>query len=180
MLNYKSKDVKNKNNKNILGDIKTIIEYTKPDIVYTHSLTDRHQTHVATAIRVIEAFREIDIGIRPKKLYGCEVWGSLDWLGQEDKVVFDVSNNVNISQALVGVFNSQICDDKRYDIATIARREANATFSKIATEKGAKFVNYAMDMTNIIGASNKEILNYLDYQIENFKRKSHYNVTKLL
>ena len=78
-------------------------------------------THVAAALRVICALRSFPDDLHPEKLYGCEVWRSLDWLCDEDKVVFDVSAYPNISAALIGVFDSQITGGKRYDLAAPAR-----------------------------------------------------------
>ena len=36
----------------------------------------------------------------------------------EDKVAFDVAAHENLAAALLGVFDSQICGGKRYDLAT--------------------------------------------------------------
>ena len=56
------------------------------------------------------------------------MWRDLDWLMDADKVVFDVSAHENLQAALLGVFDSQICGGKRYDLATMGRRRANATY----------------------------------------------------
>ena len=40
----------------------------------------------------------------------------------------DVSGRDNLAAAMNGVFDSQIAGGKRYDLATIGRRAANATF----------------------------------------------------
>ena len=77
---------------------------------------------------MIAAIRRCPPAERPEKLYGCEVWRDLDWLTDEDKVVFDVSAHENLQAALLGVFDSQICGGKRYDLATLGRRRAHATY----------------------------------------------------
>ena len=62
-----------------------------PEIVYTHNLADKHDTHVAVALRTIApsaACRPAS----PEKVYSLEVWRGLDWLCDEDKVCFDTSN----------------------------------------------------------------------------------------
>ena len=96
--------------------------------VYTHNLADKHDTHVAVALRVIAAIRSLPEADRPRQLYGCEVWRDLDWMMDGDKVAFDVSAHENLQAALLGVFDSQICGGKRYDLASMGRRRANATY----------------------------------------------------
>ena len=66
---------------------------------------------------------------RPAQLYGCEVWRDLDWMLDEEKVVFDLSAHESLQAALLGVFDSQICGGKRYDLATQGRRRAHATYA---------------------------------------------------
>ncbi|MFP4541109.1 MAG: hypothetical protein ACLFR7_05730, partial [Opitutales bacterium] len=65
---------------------------------------------------------------RPERVLGCEVWRGLDWMPDDEKVPLDVSGNLELAQQLNGVFDSQIVGGKRYDLATIGRRRANATF----------------------------------------------------
>ena len=44
---------------------------------------------------VIEALRELPPSQHPEHLYGCEVWRSLDWMVDEDKVLLDASSREN-------------------------------------------------------------------------------------
>ncbi len=81
--------------------------------------------------------RELPRGQRPKKVWGCEVWRNLDWLADDDKVLMDVSGHEHLAAALNGMFDSQIPGGKRYDLATLGRRRANATFLEShATDAG--------------------------------------------
>ena len=112
----------------LTGDIINILLVCKPKIVLTHNLADRHETHVSTALRTIFALRNIPDDVKPEKVYAMEVWRSLDWLNDEDKLIFDTVMHPNIANAVLGVFDSQICGGKRYDLAAIGRRRANATF----------------------------------------------------
>ena len=45
-----------------------------------------------------------------------------------DKVAMNLSEHENLQSALLGVFNSQIAGGKRYDLASMGRRRANATY----------------------------------------------------
>ena len=59
--------------------------------MYTHNLADKHETHVAVALRTIAAIRGLPEEERPARLLGCEVWRDLDWMLDEEKVVLDLS-----------------------------------------------------------------------------------------
>ena len=86
---------------------------------------------LAVALRVIEAIRRLDQAERPARLVGCEVWRALDWIVDSDKVQMNVSAHENLQFALLGVFDSQIAGGKRYDLASMGRRRANATYFEV-------------------------------------------------
>lgn len=127
-LGCTSSEVKSGGKAEITAAIKEIILACSPQVVYTHNLADKHDTHVAVALRTIAALRDIDPSLRPRKLYGTEVWRSLDWLCDDEKVVFDASACPNIAMALLGLFDSQVSGGKRYDLGALGRRRANAVF----------------------------------------------------
>ena len=150
LLNYKSADIKTPGNKMLVSEITDIIKSAKPDTVYTHNLADKHDTHVCTALRVIEALRSIPENERPKKVYGLEVWRGLDWMCDEDKALFDTSKNPNMASALVGIFDSQVSGGKRYDLAALGRRVANATFFASHAVDDCDSMTYGVDMTDFV------------------------------
>jgi LmbE family N-acetylglucosaminyl deacetylase len=133
-----------------VDDLVTLLEATRPEVVYTHNLCDKHDTHIAVAWRVIAAIRRAPAEARPSRLYGCEVWRDLDWLVDREKVAFDLSAHQNLQAALVAVFDSQISGGKRYDLATWGRRKANATYAASHGTDQAEFVGYAMDLTPLV------------------------------
>ena len=102
------------------------------------------------AVKVIEAIRRLPAGDRPRRLYGCEVWRDLDWLLDEDKVAFDCSAQENLQMALVGLFDSQVSGGKRYDLATMGRRRAHATYHASHQTDVAAGLVFAMDLTPVI------------------------------
>ncbi len=161
LLDYPSSAVKGGDSALVLADLSKLIKYTKPEVIYTHNLADKHDTHVGVALRVIEAIRSLEVADRPQKLYGCEVWRDLDWIVDEDKVTFDVTPKENLQAALLGVFDSQISGGKRYDLATMGRRRANATYFE---SHGTDVVNgmiYAIDLTPLINDVELKIQTYL-------------------
>lgn len=149
-LGYPSSALKSPENPLPAHDLLEILRATRPEVIYTHNLADKHETHVAVVSAVIQAIRKLPADERPRQLLGCEVWRSLDWLGDSEKVILDVSGHDHLAAALNGIFDSQIAGGKRYDLATSGRRAANATFLEShATDKSTQ-VTFAMDLTPLI------------------------------
>jgi LmbE family N-acetylglucosaminyl deacetylase len=150
MLDYPSITIKDASHSGPVEDIANLIRAAKPQVIYTHNLADKHDTHVAVALRVIEALRRLDQAERPARLIGCEVWRSLDWMVDPDKVLMNFSDHENLQLALLGVFDSQIAGGKRYDLATMGRRRANATYFESHGVDEMTGLSYGMDMTPLM------------------------------
>ncbi|MGQ9617703.1 MAG: PIG-L deacetylase family protein [Candidatus Aminicenantia bacterium] len=179
-LNYPSSHLKEASNRDVIEDIKEIVSIAKPEIVYTHNLADKHDTHLAVALKTILALRELPPDKKPKKLYGCEVWRSLDWMVDKDKVVLDVSGFPHLESALLGVFDSQIGGGKRYDLATVGRRRANATYLSTHEVDVSESVIYAMEMTPLILDKNLDLKELVSSFVERFKEDLIRKIEKLL
>jgi LmbE family N-acetylglucosaminyl deacetylase len=149
-LHFTSSQVKNPNEPGVAGDLEKILLAAKPEIVYLHNPADKHDTHVAVVLRSIAALRAIRGEVRPRKVYGCEVWRDLDWLPDEDKEALPVSARSNIAAALVGVFDSQVTGGKRYDLATSGRRLAEATYFASHGTDVETALTFAMDLTPLV------------------------------
>lgn len=150
LLNYSSSEIRDPEEANPRADLVDILNASKPRFVYTHNFADKHTTHVGVVSRTVEAIREMDAADRPEKLYGCEVWRDLDWMPDEDKVEFDVEGHENLEMALLGVFDSQDCGGKRYDLASLGRRRANATYAESHETDVTDSMIFAMDLTPLI------------------------------
>ncbi len=90
LLDFPSRIVKDFSNSAPVDDIAALLKSMRPQIVYTHNLADKHDTHVAVALRTIAAIRSLPVSERPQKLFGCEVWRALDWMQDADKVSMNV------------------------------------------------------------------------------------------
>ena len=150
MLSHPSKEVKDAGNLKIVEELADLIRKAKPKYLYTHNLADKHETHVATALKVIAALRTLSPEERPEKVYGCEVWRDLDWVCDDEKVYLDCGAHPNLMRCLSAVFDSQIVGGKRYDLAAEGRRLANATFSASHACDTYSALNYAMDLTPLM------------------------------
>lgn len=168
LMDYPSSAVKNSKDVAPVEDLLAVFKAAHPEFVYTHNLADKHDTHVATGLRVIEAIRRLPPVERPHKLYGCEVWRSLDWLLDSDKVPFDLSLHENLQSALLGVFDSQICGGKRYDLASMGRRKANATYFETHGLDTARGLSFGMDLTPLIEDDTRSIQEFIQAHIARF------------
>ena len=168
-LDYPSAVATDKRDRHVVEDLKQLISAASPEVIYTHNLADKHDTHVATALRVIEALRSLPAAARPGRLYGCEVWRALDWLNDDDKMVFNVEGHENLETALVGVFDSQINGGKRYDLATTGRRRANATYLSSHRVDASASAIYAMDLTPLMSDVKLDVSRYVRGFVERFE-----------
>jgi len=149
-LDHPSAHVKDAASTVVMDDLVAILEATQPREVYTHNLGDKHETHVGTLMKLVAAIRRLPKGRRPQKLVGCEVWRDLDWMNDKDKVVMNLDGHENLADALMGVFDSQICGGKRYDLATRGRRKAHATYFESHATDANENLSFGMDLTPLL------------------------------
>ncbi len=171
ILDYPSKIIKDGTNSQPVEDLAALLKAAKPQVVYTHNLADKHDTHVGVALRVIAAIRSLEAAGRPHKLYGCEVWRDLDWMVDSDKVPFNVSEHEALQAALLGVYDSQIAGGKRYDLASMGRRRANATYFEshgVDTNTG---VTYGIDLTELVTTDSLPVEAYIQSFIQRFAQE---------
>ena len=180
LLDYTSSAVKDPKGREVIEELKELITAARPKVVYTHNLADKHDTHIGVVTKVVRAIRELPEDVRPENLYGCEVWRNLDWVNDDEKVMFDVSAHPNISAALVEVFDSQICGGKRYDLATVGRRLANATYSASHGVDAVTSLSYGMDLTPLIKDTSLDIIEYVQGYITRFSQDVTAKISKAL
>lgn len=168
LLDYPSSMVKDMHDQSSISDLIAILKATRPQIVYTHNLADKHDTHIGVVLKTITAVRALPESERPEKLYGCEVWRDLDWLDDDQKVVFNVSERDNLQMALIGLFDSQIAGGKRYDLAVMGRRRANATYFASHSVDNASGLAFALDMTPLIHNPDLDISDFIAAHINQF------------
>lgn len=149
-LAHPSSDVKQAGHAAVTADLAAIFGGCRPEVVYLHQPADKHDTHVACFLRCIEALRALPRDRRPARVLGVEGWRDLDWLADNEKVAMDASANPELAAKLVGVFESQIAGGKRYDLAAMGRRLANATFFNSHATDATNAISLAMDLTPLV------------------------------
>ncbi len=178
-LDYSSSAVKDPHDTHVMGDLKRLIAAAKPRVIYTHNLADKHDTHVAVTLRLIQALRDLPAEARPQHLYGCEVWRNLDWLNDDDKVIFNVDGHENLATSLVGLFDSQVAGGKRYDLATLGRRRANATYLASHGVDESTSLIFAIDLTPVMDPK-VDVKEYTLGYIDRFAKEVSARIAKLV
>ena len=179
LLGHSSAAVKTAPAKQIVDELAELVTVSQPEVVYTHNPADKHDTHVAVALRTIDALRLVPESRRPTAVYGCEVWRDLDWLPDADKVTFDVSQRQNLARALMGVYDSQVSGGKRYDLAVAGRRLAHATFSASHEVDLAEALTYAIDLTPLIRDPALDIATFVVDHLTRLAREISTRITTL-
>ncbi len=179
LLDYPSQAIKDASNLHPIEDLARILLATHPRTVFTHNLADKHDTHVSTTLRTIAAIRSLPAAERPEKLYGCEVWRDLDWLADADKIALDLGGHENLQAALLGVYDSQISGGKRYDLASLGRRRANATYLESHGVDTSSGLTNAMDLTPLIQSMDADINTFVREHIQRFAQDVADRLTRL-
>ncbi|RPJ60308.1 MAG: PIG-L family deacetylase [Acidobacteria bacterium] len=177
-LDYSSSAVKDAKQTGVQEDLLAILQAAQPTIVYLHNLADKHDTHVAVALRAISALRRLDPNARPTKVYGCEVWRDLDWVIDSEKQALPVSTYPNLAAALVGIFDSQVSGGKRYDLAIAGRRLANATFLASHETDEETSVTYAMDLTPLVSDPGLSISDFVTGHLDRLIQEIKGRISK--
>lgn len=168
-LAHPSADVKRPGVAGVRADLAAVFGACAPAVVYLHQPADKHDTHVAVLLRCLEALRALPRERRPHRVLGCEVWRDLDWLADPAKVALDCSAHPELAAALLRVFDSQVSGGKRYDLAALGRRAANATFHASHTTDRVSAVTWAMDLTALVQNETLPPLDFVLNHVERFR-----------
>jgi LmbE family N-acetylglucosaminyl deacetylase len=156
-LAHSSAAVKRPAQAEVAADLRQIFAACRPEVVYLHNPADKHDTHVAVFLRCLQAIRSLPKAQRPRQVLGCEVWRDLDWLPDTEKVALDVSDRPRLARSLLAVFKSQVDGGKRYDLATLGRRAAHATYQTQGVTDATAALTLAMDLTVLARVDSLEV-----------------------
>jgi LmbE family N-acetylglucosaminyl deacetylase len=170
-LMHSSSDVKKAGHPGVRADLEAIFGVVQPQVLYLHNPADKHDTHVASCLRTLQAIRSLPKDRRPKRVLGCEIWRDLDWLNDADKQVLPVDRFKNLAAALNGVYDSQITGGKRYDIAVAGRRTAHATFFESHATDKTDALAFAMDLTPLVEDDKLDVVEYTMGFIRHFEKE---------
>ncbi len=97
-----------------------------------------------------------------------------------DKVVFRLDERENIAASLVGVFDSQIAGGKRYDLATMARRRAHATYHQSHSVDARQMINFGVDLTPLVYDDKLDPAEYIGRFVQRFANDVSGRIRKLV
>lgn len=168
-LGYPSQAIKNPADDRLEDELFAILQACRPKVVYTHNPADKHATHIGVLLATLKAIRKLPFAERPQTVYGCEVWRGLDWLPDHRKVILDVSGQDKLATELLGGYQSQIAGGKRYDLAELARRRANATFLDTHATDNFDSVSYAIDLTPLCHNDSLDVVEFISTVIDEYR-----------
>jgi len=168
-LAHPSADVKRAEHPGLAADLAAVFSGCSPEAVYLHNPMDRHDTHVAVFRRCLEALRSLPARRRPPRVFGCEVWRDLDWAEDADKVALDSGRRPELAARLLACFDSQIAGGKRYDLGTLGRRAANATFHTSHATDRFQGITWALDLLPLLDDRGPGAEAYVEERLARFR-----------
>jgi LmbE family N-acetylglucosaminyl deacetylase len=177
-LNHSSPEVKEVATSRLKSDLVQLLKATRPEVVYTHNPADKHDTHLAVVFTALAALRDLAPEERPRTVFGCEVWRGLDWMDDADKVALDVGRRETLSLALIGVYDSQVEGGKRYDLATIGRRRANASYFQSHETDEVDELTFAMDLTPLVRDDGIDVADFVLGHVDKFRASVECKINK--
>ena len=149
-LAHPSSAVRQADRSQVVAELTQILEIARPEVLYLHNPADRHETHIAVLLACLEALRNLPASALPKEVYGCEVWGDLDWVPSSHVVRLPCPASETLGTSLLRCFQSQVEGGKRYDRAAVGRRHAQATFGNPTQPDSAEEVVLALDLRPLL------------------------------
>ncbi len=136
----------------VLKDIQKILAEVQPDVVYTHNVFDKNPIHQRLAQIVIDAIMLMEEDARPRLVYGCELHRALNWLPDRYKVTFDLSDNKELQNRLIGVYDTRAEQSRNYVKAVLGRKMANATFitGDATSDDEERLIWYGINLTPVV------------------------------
>lgn len=178
-LGYPSADVKQPGHAGVRADLATIFSACRPQVVYLHQPLDKHDTHVAVLLRCLDAIRALPANQRPPRVLGIEAWRGLDWLMDDEKIALDCSAHPALKLPIMQIFASQIAGGKRYDIAAIGRRQANATFHTAHASDQFTEVAWAIDLTPLVKNDSLSVAEFAQARVDRLRDDVATRLAKL-
>ena len=177
-LAHPSAEIRGTGRKDLTTDLLQILKAAKPKVLYLHNPADRHETHLAVLLASLDALRQLPSGERPLEIYGCEVWGDLDWVPATKAVRLSCSAPADFGPSLLRVFRSQV-DGKRYDLAAAGRRRAQATFADAYKPDQAEEVVLALDLKPLVESPKLSLTDFVSALTGEFQKQTLDRIRRL-
>ena len=179
LLDFTSADVKTPMAPPIVADLAAILSAARPEIVYTHNLADKHDTHVGTALRGDRGLPHAARGpaaVRSPRRRGLagprlDVRSGQGGPRRAGPREPDRGPPRGVRLADHG--------GKRYDLATAGRQRAHATYHQSHRLDATVALTFAMDLTPLVQSDTLDPLAYAKGYIERFAAEVTDRVRRL-
>ena len=178
-LGFPSAEIRHGPNPALVGDLLQILKATAPQVLYLHNPADRHETHLAVLSASLAALRQLPASSRPKEIYGCEVWGDLDWVPSSKIVRLSCPAPEDFGPSLLRCFRSQVEGGKRYDLAAAGRRRAQATFADAYSPDQAQEVVLALDLLPLLESGAPSLAEFVSGLINEFREQATDRIKRM-
>lgn len=179
-LAYSSSDVRTDRCDEIEEELVRLLMAARPRYMFIHNPADRHETHLGACLRALGAIRRLPEKDRPEKVYGMEVWRSLDWLSSKERLIFDTAKHPEVASKVITAFESQCTPLKRFDLAALGRRLGNATFQAPRDNDPTNSCNLGVDLTPLIQDPSLDIKEFTLNLIRNFYQEAEELLTRFV
>ncbi len=151
--NLESAELKNPvEQKKLLQKMQDLLVSLNLERLYIHNPFDRHVTHVASSLLVLNALRLLPQAKRPKLCLGGELWRSLDWILPKYRIIEDVSSRFELQKTLLEMFPSQTESGKSYVEAMLGRRRSNAVLIESHSVDKAVYVETFLNLESFLNS----------------------------
>jgi LmbE family N-acetylglucosaminyl deacetylase len=178
-LGFSSAEIRQGPNPALVADLLQLLKATQPKVVYLHNPADRHETHIAVLSASLAALQQLPAASRPKEVYGCEVWGDLDWVPSSRIVRLPCPAPEDFGPSLLRCFRSQVDGGKRYDLAAAGRRKAQATFADAYSPDQAQEVVLALNLLPLLEHGAPSLQDFVSGLINEFRQQTTERIQKI-
>jgi len=177
-LAHPSHEIRGPGRTSLVSDLLQILQAARPKALYLHNPADRHETHLAVLLASLEALRQLPSSARPVEIYGCEVWGDLDWVPADKITRLPCPAPADFGPSLLRVFRSQVAG-KRYDLAAAGRRRAQATFGDAYAADQAEEVLLALDLRPLVENPKLTLVDFVSNLTGEFQKQTLDRIRRL-
>jgi LmbE family N-acetylglucosaminyl deacetylase len=164
-LRKRSPELEGEGGKEVGIELKDMFEWLRPGEVFLPAPYERHKTHIRCTRLAIEALRS---STAPKPLVlGYSLWGNF-W-GEKKRVVRDISPFIRKKVEAVLAHSTQIAY-KNYQQGILGKNNSEAVFWESHEVQKADFVEIFLDMTELLGAEDLSLANFIREDVEGFLR----------
>ena len=168
LLDYPSKAIKDGADRQPVEDLAALLQAARPQFVYTHNLADKHDTHVGVALKVIAAIRSLPEPSAPAEAVRLRGVARPGLDGRHRQSALRPEPARKPAGGAAGRVRFADRGGKRYDLATMGRRRANATYFESHGTDTTLGLSFGMDLTPLITHPEQNVAAFVQEHIARF------------